>query len=392
MKNVLIASYNLEVGGVERSLVSMLHHFDYENYNVDLMLYSHNGEFMNLLPGHPNLLKESKSYRTFGMSIGQTVRSGQFIIGLARLLAKYRASQAESSDCYLQMQYVWKYSLPFLPSIKKKYDVAISYLGPHYFVGNKVNAKKKIAWIHTDYSSVDTDITMDLEMWSKFDHIMAVSDECKNAFLKKYSQFQDKVVVMENITFPEYIKEMAKAEIDNPLMKDPRFKIITVARLSFAKGIDNAVRALKMLKNRGYKDIVWYIVGYGADEPTIRELIAENGLQENFILLGKATNPYPFIQSADLYVQPSRYEGKAVTVTEAKILGKPILITNYATSRSQVQDGVDGIITEQSVEGIASGIVKLYHDQKLRDSLAASCYNTDYSNNYELNKLYQTFG
>ena len=50
------------------------------------------------------------------------------------------------------------------------------------------------------------------------------------------------------------------------------------------------------------------------------------------------------MKACDLYVQPSRYEGKAVTVTEAKILAKPILITNYSTAESQIEDGIDGVI------------------------------------------------
>lgn len=48
-KKILIASFDMEVGGVERSLISMLNNFDYENYEVDLMLYRHQGDFMNLL-------------------------------------------------------------------------------------------------------------------------------------------------------------------------------------------------------------------------------------------------------------------------------------------------------------------------------------------------------
>ena len=74
-------------------------------------------------------------------------------------------------------------------------------------------------------------------------------------------------------------------------------------------------------------------------EEELKELIAQNNLEDSFILLGKKTNPYPYMKACDLYVQPSRYEGKAVTVTEAKILGKPILITNYPTARSQIEDG-----------------------------------------------------
>ena len=103
------------------------------------------------------------------------------------------------NDCgYYQMQLMWKLALPFLDNINQEYDVAISYLWPHYFIAEKVNSKKKIAWIHTDYSAIETDIKMDLKVWNKFDYIIAVSEECKNSFLFKYPILAPKVIVNEN--------------------------------------------------------------------------------------------------------------------------------------------------------------------------------------------------
>ncbi|RKQ33494.1 glycosyltransferase [Oceanobacillus halophilus] len=390
MENMLIASFDMEVGGVERSLISMLNNFDYTKYNVDLMLYSHTGDFMDQLPTQPQLLKESLRYKTFRMSIKDILKSGHIPIGMARLLAKYRANQNPTlENGYKQMQYMWKYALPFLPRHNKKYDVAISYLWPHYFVAEKVDANVKIAWIHTDFSTVDTDESMDIKIWMKFDYIVAVSDECKVAFIRKYPILKKKVIVIENITSPELIRRLAKEPVDNPMIVDSRFKLITVARLSHAKGIDNAVRVFKLLKERGYDDISWYVVGYGGDESMIKQLISEYNLQDNFHLLGKKINPYPFMKEADLYVQPSRYEGKAVTVGEAQILAKPVLITNYPTARGQVQDGYNGVICDLSVEGIADGVEKLYNDQKYRRNLSNNCKISNYENTSELQKLYE---
>ena len=180
--------------------------------------------------------------------------------------------------------------------------------------------------------------------------------------------------------------------MEKQIQKGSRFKLINVARLSHAKGIDRAVKALGILKWRGYLDIVWYVVGYGGDEEIIEKLIVENNLKDNFILLGKQINPYPFMKAADLYVQPSRYEGKAVTVVEAQIIHMPVLITNYPTAQSQVNDGFDGIICDQSVEGIADGIEEMYNDPALRKQLASNCSNSNYQNSYELNKLYKLIG
>ena len=288
MKKVLISSFDMEVGGVERSLISMLNNFNYENYDVDLMLYSHSGDLMKLLPKKPNLLTEDKKYKTFRLSIGETIKRGNFAIGITRLLARYNAKKTANknnlndSGC-IQMQYMWKYALPFLPKLKKQYDVAISYLWPHYFVADKVNAKTKIAWIHTDYSKIDTDIEIDLDMWNKFDYIAAVSKDCRNAFLSKYPSLKDKVIIIENITSPNFVRSMADESVDDFDTEENVFKVVSVGRYCDAKGFDNAIKALRILHDRGYTNIKWYVVGYGSDEELYRRLINENKLEDSFI-------------------------------------------------------------------------------------------------------------
>ncbi|WP_028611937.1 glycosyltransferase [Paenibacillus harenae] len=395
MRNVLIASYDMEVGGVERSLAGMLDEFDYSRYDIDLMLYRHKGDFMPLLSERANLLAEIPQYASFRKSINETIKDRQLPIGISRVLAKTHASVVGMVNGipemgYYQMQLMWKYASPFLPACKREYDVAISYLWPHYFVADKVKAGKKVAWIHTDYSTVATNRQLDLKMWRKFDYIIAVSDACRDSFLERYGELRDKVVVMENMISPSYVRSMAKENMDqNPMTGDSRFKLLSVGRLCHQKGFDHAIQAFKLLIDKGYNKMVWYIVGYGGDEELLQELIVQNGLEGRFILLGKQTNPYPYMDQCDLYVQPSRYEGKAVTVTEAKILGKAVMITNYPTASSQVLQEVDGYIAELSIEGIAAGIEKLYHDNELRERLAFNCSNTDYSNSSELDKLYE---
>ena len=358
MRKVLISSFDMEVGGVERSLISMLNNFDYSNNEVDLMLYSHTGDFMNLINKKANLLSENKKYSKFRKSIGQTFKEGQLTLGITRLLARQNCNKVSkrlglNESSYVQMQLMWKYAIKFLPKLSKNYDIAISYLWPHYFVAEKVNAKVKVAWIHTDYSKLETDIDIDLEMWDKYDYIFAVSEECKNSFLSKYPSLLNKLKVLENITAVDFINKMANEKTSDFNSENNNFNLLSVARFSPAKGIDNAVKALKLLHDKGLTNIKWNVVGYGGDEDNIKKLIKDNNLENSFILLGKKTNPYPYMKKCDLYVQPSRYEGKAVTVTEAQILNKPVLITNYPTAKSQVKNGYDGLICELSVEGIA---------------------------------------
>ncbi|MGX1193671.1 glycosyltransferase [Metabacillus sp. SLBN-84] len=394
MDNVLIANYDMEIGGVERSLINLLNHFDYTRFNVDLMLYSHKGDLLDSLPDKVNLLSEMPDYTSFRKPVKHLINERKYLLAAGRVKAKLiadlrRRTKKMSESGYIQMQLMWKYSLKHLPKLDKYYDTAISYLWPHDFVAFKVNARKKVAWIHTDYSKIDTDIEEDLKVWKEFDHLVAVSAECKNAFLSKYPQLSRRVMVVENTNSPDFIKHMSKEEVVNPLLTDPRFKIVTVARLSYAKGIDLAVETLRVLREKGNRNISWYIVGYGGEEEKLKKLIQLYDLGDSFILLGKKCNPYPYIRSADLYVQPSRYEGKAVTVLEAQILSKPVMISNYPTAAAQLTDGEDGYITEASIKGLVKGIERLIDDQPLRERLSANCMTRDYSKKEEVEKLYK---
>ncbi|MGL4866620.1 MAG: glycosyltransferase [Cetobacterium sp.] len=393
MKSVLIASYDMEIGGVERSLASMLNNFDYKNHEVDLLLYNHTGPFLQYIPAEVNLLPQNKSYSTIRKGIGTIARLGMPHLAFERVRAKFvgKSGIKKGFDDTYQMQLMWRYCKKYFRKVDKKYDVAISYLWPHDFVLDKVNAKVKIAWIHTDYSKINPDREMDLKIWERYDYIVAVSEDCLESFLKIYPTLALRCRVIENITSPKFIKEMSDKGRDKIPFDSENFNLLSVARFSYAKGIDIAVETLRILKKRGYENIKWYVVGYGGDEEQIKRLIEAYSLKNNFILLGKRENPYPFMKRCDLYVQPSRYEGKAVTVSEAQILGKPVLITNYPTASSQVKDGVDGIITDLSPEGLADKIETLYKDRDILKRLENHCSKTDFSNEKELERLYELF-
>ena len=391
-KKILIASYDLEIGGVERSLISMLNNFDYERYDVELLLYNHSGEFMPLIPKDVRLLPENTKYKSIRLGIGTLIKAGEYNLAFQRLRAKYgyEYRKDKSLDDTYQMQLMWKYCNPYFPKVEEEYDVAISYLWPHNFVAEKVRAKKKIAWIHTDYSNISPDRNIDLEVWDKFDSIVGVSEKCVATFLKLYPSLKEKCVVVENITSPEFIRKMSEEQVSEEFEKD-KFNLLTVARFSHAKGIDQGVEAIKLLRDRGIDNIKWYIVGYGGDENKIRELITRYSLEDMIEILGKKDNPYPYMKMCDLYMQPSRYEGKAVTVVEAQILTKPVLITNYPTAHSQVIDGVDGEICELSIEGIANGVEKFYRDRDFLERYRSNCESRNYKNKEELKKLYKVF-
>ncbi|MGE7120738.1 glycosyltransferase [Peribacillus sp. NPDC046944] len=394
-KNILISIYDMEIGGMERSLINMLEIFNYDDYNVDLFILHHKGEFLSLIPKEVNILPEIGPYTVFRKSIRQSIKEGHLYSSLVRLVSKGVANikakkeKLEEGPGYIQMQLATKYSLYGMPKFKKIYDFAISYAWPHDVLAQKVVAIKKIAWIHTDFSKLEIDNKLDLNIWKRFDYIASVSDETTKSFLTKYPSLKNKLILIENITSPEFIKSMSEESIEFKNKKEETFNILSVGRLSYVKGFDMAVRALKQLHDNGFTDIKWYVVGYGGYEGELKKLINENNLTESFFLLGKKTNPYPYIKACDLYVQPSRYEGKAVTVTEAKILGKPIIITNYPSSKSQIENGKDGIICDLTVEGLAKNIEVLYKDFDQRICLSKNCQRNNYNNQNELEKLYE---
>lgn len=393
MKKIIITSFDLEIGGVERSLIGLLHAIDYSQYDVDLFLYAHEGEFMGMIPRHVHLLPQIEKYSMFEKPIKQVLKQKYFYIAFVRLLSKlflFLKSKIKTNISASLMNYYCKYSLPNLPPISEhSYDLGISFLAPHYFLLEHVEAQKKIAWIHTDYSYIDVDKKFEMKMWEQFDYIPAVSESCKNAFINTFPQLKSKTIVIENTLSPEFVWQQAKLDVSDEMPKQKGVvRLCTVGRFSHAKGFDRAVFVCKRLIDMGCP-IRWYAIGYGGDEPIIREKIKETSMEEHFIILGKKTNPYPYIKACDIYIQPSRYEGKAVTVREAQMLYKPVVITNFATAISQLQDGYDGIIVPMDIEQCAAGIKTVIEDQTLQQRLIENMKRCNYGNENEVEKIYK---
>ena len=165
-------------------------------------------------------------------------------------------------------------------------------------------------------------------------------------------------------------------------------RLLSVGRFSDAKNYDNVPDICKRMLAAGV-DVKWFLIGYGGDEALIRQKIQEAGMEDHVIILGKKTNPYPYIKACDIYVQPSRYEGKSVTVREAQMLCKPIVVTNYPTASSQIKDGVDGVIVPMDNEGCAKGLARVIMDEALQKRLVDYLQAHDYGNETEVEKIYQ---
>ena len=294
------------------------------------------------------------------------------------------------SENAVELEYSHKYNVKHVPRINNKnYDLAISFLTPHYFAAEKVDAKKRIAWIHTDYSYLDVDVNSETTMWGRYDYIASISDDCTKGFCDKFPNLTDRIVPIENISSVNFIRQQAKAEIENEAFdSDSSIKLLSIGRFSHQKNFDNVPDICKRVLKNGIK-IKWYLIGFGGEEDLIKQKISESDMQNNVIILGKTANPYPYIANCDLYIQPSRYEGKAVTVREAQILNKPIIITDYPTSSSQLTNGFDGVIVPMDNESCAEGIIKVIQNKELQQKLIKNTKKTDYSNKQEIEKIYR---
>ncbi len=396
MKRILIVSHAMELGGAERSLLGLLNVLDPKRYKIDLFLLRHEGELLEYIPEYVHVLPKVAAYTVLARPMKDTLREGHFWLTGVRLYAKIKAARYNKKHQYkdsaVALEYSHKYIKRYMPKINPtvEYDLAISFLTPHYFVAEKVRAKKKIAWIHTDYKKVQINIPSETVMWGKYDYIASISEEVSKSFLEVCPSLRSKLILIENI-LPERLIKRQAMELDvskeMPVIEDG-FRFLSIGRYCIAKNFDNVPAICSCLLKKGFK-VKWYIIGFGGDEELIRQKIAAAKMEEYVILLGKKENPYPYIRACDLYVQPSRYEGKSVTVREAQMFAKPVVITAYPTSGSQLEDGVDGVVVPMDNEGCADGIAKLLNDPKKMQSLSEACRRRDYSNQKEVEKLYE---
>lgn len=386
----------MELGGAELSLIGLLHALNPEKVEVDLFIYSHQGPLMKLIPRWVNLLPEIPSYSAIEKPMWNVLKKGHPLIVLARLTAKlrhkfFRFHHSVVGEDGSLAQYVGSSLSPVLPKINKSkvYDLCISYHAPHNYGQDKVKACKSIAWIHTDYSLVDIDNKLEFPIWNSYDHIVSISKDVTRSFLLRFPKLKSKILEMENILPEKFIRN--KADEFNPLSemdsKDGSIKLLTIGRYCYPKNFDNVPFIAKAIKVLGLKDFKWYIIGYGVEEELIRSKIKEAGMEDTVILLGKKHNPYPYIKACDVYIQPSRFEGKSVTVREAQILGKPVIITNYPTSHSQIEDGVDGVIVELENLKCAQGIYKTLKNTSLLSKIRTNLLTRDYAQADEVNKI-----
>lgn len=389
-KKIIIVSHNLELGGIEKSLLGLLQSFDYANYDVDLFLFRHTGGLMNFIPKEVNLLPEIKNFSYISRSFFECLKHGQIGIIISKLLShlKYRAYISKNPDQIndVLLNYLYSFANKFAPCITdEEYDLAISFSDVHYATTNRIKAKKKACWIHTDYSVTHQDCGFCFDMWNSYDYICAVSSDCKKTFELSYPELSNKVIVVENILSKDYVESEA-AKFDANFDKD-YINLLSIGRFCTQKNFNNVPNILKHIRENGI-NARWYLIGFGEQKALIEQEIQKNDMEDYVIILGKQVNPYPYIKACDVYIQPSLSEGKAVTVREAQMMNKPVIITNYPTALSQLTNGFDGIVVPLDSIDCAKGISYALNNHELLRIVSENTKKIDYTNKSELEKLY----
>lgn len=387
-KKLLFVIDSLTIGGAEKSLVSLLNLIDSSIYEIDLLLFKRGGDFEKYVPHFVNIIKVPQYFSFLNGKRFSLSKNIKFFYYRLKTSINLRWNNYQQ-DILHSEQVVYKNIKNIIDSINKNYDIAIAYSQglPTYYVANKVKAKKKFAWINIDYITTLYDKDLDFESYKKINKIVTVSEHTRKSVSKMRPEYSNNVEMILDIVNPVMINKMASEQAVDEFDKS-FINILTVGRLAGQKAYDKAIEVAKLLKEDGYK-FKWYGVGEGQERQNLENLIEKNQLNDCFILLGKKFNPYIYMKNCDIYVQTSIKEGFGLTVSEAKILKKPIVCTCFPTAYEIIKHEVDGLIVEHDVESIYNGVKKYLDEKSFREKILKKLEITEpYSSVNQLKKFY----
>lgn len=378
MKKILFCLYGLGVGGIEKCLVNLLNVLP-ETYEVDILLMNPQYDFQDQIKRNVHFIDLFDYVMNVEDTPAEIKKRRSF-----KLLLRYCAFRLR-----LRLRRnPWKGFLP-LPD---RYDIAISYsqngFAPYYVI-DKVNADKKVLWYHNGaYEQKNHQYQIDRKYYPSFDHVVAVSADCAAMLREKFRFREGQLVVLRNICDTNAIYTGASEKIPASFHSDG-YHIVTVGRLSAEKGPLLALEACKILRDEKFS-VIWHWVGGGNQENELRARIHELGLRDHFLLEGNQINPYAFMKAAHIYVQPSYYEAYSTTITEAKVLCKPIVTTDVGGMREQLVDGVNALIVSAEAEAIAGAIASLLENSDRREAFCDALKKEDFSSEKFLQEYERT--
>lgn len=389
-KKVLFIIGTLQSGGVSKSMVSLLNVWDRDKYETSLLLCCKEGDvFSKYLPEDVNVIYNPIIEHVMGgfSSAKWLFLHGHILLSIGVLfrLLLSRVSKALSGELIAKM-------MPIVSN--EHYDLVVDYGGQQllYYMVNKVKATRKVTFFHNDYSKWPYYYSADKKYYPEVDNIFSISKTCTDALKKYFPNCAEKVSIMENISSPDVIHSQA-TETTNELSEmlqgyknEGNIILCTVAHFCRRKGGDFAIEAAEILKQQNVK-FKWIFVGKILEED-LCDMIKKKRLDDNMIFVGVQSNPYPYMFLSDIYVQPSRYEGKSISLDEAKILYKPIVVTKFSTVHDQFENRKNATICEMSGESLSEAILELIQNNKICSLYSNYLKDHLYDNSSEVLKLY----
>ena len=363
----------MNAGGTEKSLLNLIGKLS-KRYEVTILLLERKGLLLDDIPKSVKI-EEIENAKKINFFIAKGVREyiNYFYLKELKFIQTLKYYSIYFLSKLLKNE---KYNYLIISDLfknpKANFDIAVAYAGPHnfisYYVAKKIQAQRKIQWIHFDVSKIHFNINFSKYLYNFFDEIYTVSEEVKNQLLKKNPVIKNKTKIFYNLISEEEIKNKANEFIVYNYIKE-YIKIVTIGRLSKEKGHKLFIPALKKLIDEGFK-VKWIIVGDGNMKEYLEELSVKLNIDKAIQFIGYKSNPYPYIKGADLFLQPSYYEGHAVSILEAKVFNIPIVVTNFAGASEEIIHKKTGYIVPISTEGLYQGVKEMLQNSSLREKLS----------------------
>ena len=390
MRKILFCLQTMVRGGVEKELITVLKKMDSKLFQCEvLLLYIQNPEVVSEIPDWVKVttLNIDSNYYCGSTASMVKARLKYGKISEAITLMEKRIFGLGTSHS--------NQSLDGIPQMEENYDIAVCY---HIhsplmlkYVATKVNATKKIGWIHNDFSQSGYPVQRLKKYLSVYHEFVAVSETVKNEFLDRCPEYGEITSVVHNALDEDDIQ---KKSLDIPendtYFSDSRVKILTVGRFTPQKGFDLAIEMCRLLREQN-ANFCWYMIGWGPEEDKYRAMIERYELQDCVTILGERKNPYPYIDQCDVYVQPSRHEAWGLVVHEARILHKPIVCSSFAGADEQIRNGETGwIVPVGDIEAFTEKIRFLIENPAERTRLTQNLWKQ--AKGSDMEKILSKFG
>lgn len=370
-KKVLFVVHHMTIGGVQKSLISALHAMNYDEYDVTVYLQKNRTTLVPYIDKRATIIVNDDKTHYYRLPKSIYYQIMIYVFGFLKkdLISDKLKKRLVS---YINNKMMTKEKNRYFKD--KHFDVAVAYsaCSEAPFVSEYINAEKKIVCFQG--STIDIP-EMQPIILPKFDCVVVEDKSIENMLIENIPALSGKINIIENYVDTDFLKEQAQEElIDTPSGKTI---ICSVGRQAYIKGFDLAAEAALILKKSGV-DFIWYFVGDGPENQKIKNIILENGLQNEVILTGMQTNPYRYINVCDIFVQPSREEAMSIAALESQVLYKPLVTTRTVGGMNICVDGETGVMTEITPEGIAQGIMKLIDNPGLCRKIKENLEKTDF--------------